>query len=65
MIANLNNIPNVEDGIEILKTAAIFNGQHLDIGSNPPALGADNEKIYSDIGLNDEEINNLKKEGVI
>ena len=65
LIANLNNIPNVEDGIEILKTAAIFNGQHLDIGSNPPALGADNEKIYSDIGLNDEEINNLKKEGVI
>ena len=65
LIANLNNIPNVEDGIEILKTAAIFNGQHLDIGSNPPALGADNEKIYSDIGLNDEEINNLKKEGII
>ena len=65
LIANLNNIPNVEDSIEILKTAAIFNGQHLDVENNPPALGADNEKIYSDIGLNKEEINNLKKEGVI
>ena len=65
LIANLNNIPNVEDSIEILKTAAIFNGQHLEVGNNPPALGADNEKIYSDIGLNKEEINNLKKEGVI
>ncbi len=65
LIANLNNISNVEDSIEILKTAAIFNGQHLDVENNPPALGADNEKIYSDIGLNKEEINNLKKEGVI
>ena len=65
LIANLNNISNVEDSIEILKTAAIFNGQHLEVGNNPPALGADNEKIYSDIGLNKEEINNLKKEGVI
>ena len=65
MIANLNNISNVEDNIEILKTAAIFNGQHLDVENNPPALGADNEKIYSDIGLNEDEINNLKKEGVI
>ena len=65
LIANLNNISNVEDNIEILKTAAIFNGQHLDVENNPPALGADNEKIYSDIGLNKEEINNLKKEGVI
>ena len=65
LIANLNNISNVEDNIEILKTAAIFNGQHLDVENNPPALGADNEKIYSDIGLNKEEINNLKKEGII
>ena len=65
LIANLNNISNVEDNIEILKTAAIFNGQHLDVENNPPALGADNEKIYSDIGLNEEEINDLKKEGVI
>ncbi len=65
LIANLNNISNVEDSIEILKTAAIFNGQHLDVENNPPALGADNEKIYSDIGLNEEEINDLKKEGVI
>ena len=65
LIANLNNISNVEDNIEILKTAAIFNGQHLDVENNPPALGADNEKIYSDIGLNEDEINNLKKEGVI
>jgi len=65
LIANLNNISNVEDSIEILKTAAIFNGQHLEVGNNPPALGADNEKIYSDIGLNKEEINNLKEEGVI
>ena len=65
LIANLNNISNVEDNIEILKTAAIFNGQHLDVENNPPTLGADNEKIYSDIGLNEDEINNLKKEGVI
>ncbi len=65
LIANLDNIPDVKGNIEILKTAAIFNGRHLDIENNPPALGADNERVYSNIGLTKEEINNLKKEGVI
>ena len=37
----------------------------LDVENNPPALGADNERVYSNIGLTKEEINNLKKEGVI
>ena len=65
LIANLDNIPDVKGNIEILKTAAIFNGRHLDVENNPPALGADNERVYSNIGLTKEEINNLKKEGVI
>ena len=65
LIANLDNIPDVRGNIEILKTAAIFNGRHLDVENNPPALGADNERVYSNIGLTKEEINNLKKEGVI
>ena len=65
LIANLDDIPDVKGNIEILKTAAIFNGRHLDVENNPPALGADNERVYSNIGLTKEEINNLKKEGVI
>ena len=65
LIANLDNIPDVKGNIEILKTAAKFNGRHLDVENNPPALGADNERVYSNIGLTKEEINNLKKEGVI
>ena len=65
LIANLDNIPDVKGNIEILKTAAIFNGRHLDVENNPPALGADNERVYSNIGLTKEEINNLKKRGVI
>ena len=65
LIANLDNIPDVKGNIEILKTAVIFNGRHLDVENNPPALGADNERVYSNIGLTKEEINNLKKEGVI
>jgi len=65
LIANLDNIPDVKGNIEILKTAAIFNGRHLDVENNPPALGADNERVYSNIGLTKEEINKLKKEGVI
>ena len=65
VISNLDNIPDVKGNIEILNTAAIFNGRHLDVENNPPALGADNERVYSNIGLTKEEINNLKKEGVI
>ena len=65
LIANLDDIPDVKGNIEILKTAAIFNGRHLDVENNPPALGADNERVYLNIGLTKEEINKLKKEGVI
>ena len=62
LIANLDNIPDVKGNIEILKTAAIFNGRHLDVENNPPALGADNERVYSNIGLTKEEINRCEND---
>ena len=37
----------------------------LNLESNPPSLGADNIKIYSELGFNENEINKFKEEGVI
>jgi formyl-CoA transferase len=65
LLAQLENIPGLEKDIEVLKTAVLFDGEHLDLESNPPSLGADNIKIYSELGFNENEINKLKEEGVI
>ena len=65
LLENLENIPGLEKNIDVLKTAALFDGKHLTVAGNPPLLGEDNNKIYNSLGLNDAAINKLKEEGVI
>ena len=65
LLAQLENIPGLEKDIEVLKTAVLFDGEHLELEGNPPSLGADNIKIYSELGFSEIEINKLKEEGVI
>ena len=61
----MKNIPGLEKNIDILKTAVLFDGGRDQVDSNPPLLGEDNISVYSNLGLNYEEIKELKKEGVI
>jgi crotonobetainyl-CoA:carnitine CoA-transferase CaiB-like acyl-CoA transferase len=65
LLENLENIPGLEKNIDVLKTAALFDGKHLTLEGNPPLLGEDNNKIYNSLGLNDAAIIKLKEEGVI
>ena len=65
ILTTLENIPGVEKSIDVLKAAVLFDGDHHQIDSNPPLLGADNTSVYSSLGLGEDEINQLKKEGVI
>ena len=65
ILTTLENIPGVEKSIDVLKAAVLFDGDHHQIDSNPPLLGADNTSVYSSLGLGAEEINQLKKEGII
>jgi len=65
LLTTLENIPGVEKSIDVLKAAVLFDGDHHQIDSNPPLLGADNTSVYSSLGLSGEEINQLKKEGII
>ena len=65
ILTTFENIPGVEKSIDVLKAAVLFDGDHHQIDSNPPLLGADNTSVYSSLGLGEEEINQLKKEGVI
>ena len=65
LLETLKNIPGLEKNIDILKTAVLFDGGRDQVDSNPPLLGEDNISVYSNLGLNYEEIKELKKEGVI
>ena len=53
LLENLENIPGLEKNIDVLKTAALFDGKHLTVEGNPPLLGEDNNKIYNSLGLDD------------
>ena len=51
MLAQLEKIPGLEKDIEVLKTAVLFDGEHLKLESNPPSLGADNAVSYTHLTL--------------
>ena len=59
ILTTLENIPGVEKSIDVLKAAVLFDGDHHQIDSSPPLLGADNTSVYSSLGLGEEEINSL------
>jgi len=65
LILEIDNTPNLEKKIKILKSAIIFDGKHPDTKGTPPSLGADNNQIYLDLGYDESDIKVLEEEGVI
>lgn len=61
-------IGSVETGNETLQIAGspvVMDGHRPRPKAPPPNLGADNQNVWGDLGLSEEEIQKLKSEGVI
>lgn len=58
---------NLDDGrpVEVFRTGMRIDGQPLTVETGPPELGQHTREVLRDLGLNDDEIDDLRKAGAI
>lgn len=64
-LGEFKNVPGIERDIKLVRTGIKMDGAAPSVNSPPPILGQDNSEFYLELGCTPEEIETLKKEGVI
>ena len=62
---NFKNVPGVGREIDLVTTGVKVNGSAPSVNDPPPKLGQHNFEIWGELGLSEDEIDQLKSEGVI
>ncbi len=65
MLATFAEVPGVGRDIRVVRTGIKIDGEAPAVTAPPPALGADNETLYAELGLTASEIAAFAREGVI
>lgn len=59
------NVPGLARDIQLVTTGIKMDGTAQTVPSPPPTLGAHNDEIWTELGLSKDDIDRLKKDGVI
>ena len=59
------DVPGVERDIQLATTGIKIDGSAPTVTSPPPTLGEHNDEIWSELGLSKDDIDKLKKDGVV
>jgi CoA:oxalate CoA-transferase len=65
MIATFNDVPGIERDINIARPGIKLNGKPIATTTPPPALGEHTDRLLSEMGFSNTEIQNLKDKGVV
>ncbi|MEM7424268.1 MAG: CoA transferase [Pseudomonadota bacterium] len=65
LIATWRDVSGVGRDVSSVRTAVKIDGKPLAVDEPPPGLGADNDEIFSQLGLNADQIESLRHEGAI
>ncbi|WP_029058283.1 CaiB/BaiF CoA transferase family protein [Stappia stellulata] len=65
MIAAFDDVPGVGRAIKTVRTGIKVNGDAPSVDTPPPVLGRDNDDVYRALGLGDDDLRSLEKEGAI
>jgi len=65
MLATFSDTPDVGRDITIVRTGYKIDGAAPDVSTPPPGLGQHNDEIYRSLGIDDESLAKLKKEGTL
>ncbi|AUG54528.1 CoA transferase [Thalassospira marina] len=65
MLATFSDTPGVDRDITIVRTGFKIDGEAPDVATPPPGLGQHNDEIYHSLGIDDEALAKLKKEGTL
>ncbi|WP_420585488.1 CaiB/BaiF CoA transferase family protein [Ruegeria sp.] len=61
----IGSLPVGEEQVKLAGSPVVMDGQRRMPQTSPPALGADNTEIWSQLGLSQAEIDALRQEGVL
>ncbi|GAA0775680.1 CoA transferase [Roseibium denhamense] len=64
-LARFDETPGVGKPIDLLRIGTMIDGKRPSVDTPPPALGADTDSILSGLGYGTDEIETLRKEGVV
>ncbi len=64
-LTEYRDVPGVGRDIKVVTTGVKLDGEAPTVDAPPPELGQDNDAIWSELGLEPDEIANLKVEGAI
>ena len=65
MLAEFPAVPGTDRDIQILRTGVKVNGSAPGVEDPPPRLGEHNAEVLGGLGLDSDEIDQLRREGVI
>ena len=65
MLATFSDTPDVGREITLVRTGFKIDGAAPDVSTPPPGLGQHNDEIYRSLGIDDEALAKLKKEGTL
>ena len=64
-LTEYTDVPEVKRNLKLVTTGIKLDGEHPTTANPPPALGAQNEEVFNDLGVSSEELKNLKRQGII
>ena len=65
LLADFAEVPGAERDITVVRTGVKLDGAAPAVETPPPQLGAHNDQVYGALGLSSEELQRLRKEGVL
>ena len=64
-LSHFPDVPGLDRGIDLVSIGAMFDGQRPTAAAPPPGLGQDSQRILRELGYSVDEIESMKREGVI
>ncbi len=65
MLATFDEVPGAGRGATLVRTGFKLDGAPPTVETPPPRLGQDNDTVWGGLGLSSDDLDNLRKEGVL
>lgn len=65
LVAEFGEVPGVDRPVKVLRPGVKLDGAAPAVAEPPPVLGADTAEVYGALGIGEEELDRLIREGVI